>query len=389
MDASYGRHRASKQKPKKKLLTTVGPIVVHKDSLLARTSRHFSITPLLQEYICRMGQEVVFSKASEFITLFNQVEVSSKQVDRVCNFYGDLLHKSELSNTPHVSLKGHLQKNLKPPLKQPITTAFEHLKSLTRPGKDVSQDYMYAMVDGSFLQCRSNDETHKDVWKEIKVGRIFLSSHQVLEVSKKRNIIRYSDYVVSLGKVKSFLTKMENRLDDYKGTLVFINDGASWIWNWIEDAYPDAVQILDYYHAMEYLAGFADTYFKDTDEKKAWIESMEELLNQDKVADVIEQLNAISLSDPNKRTAECKEKLKSLLSYYNSHKNRMLYGTYRQKGYLVGSGPIESAHRNVIQKRLKLSGQRWTEEGAQNIACLRACSKSMRNDIIQKLIKAA
>lgn len=335
-----------------------------------------------------MGQEVVFSKASEFIELFNQVEVTSKQVDRVCNYYGDLLHKLELSNSGSTSPKRPIKQNSKHQVPQSIPTAFEHLKALTRPGKDISQDHLYAMVDGSFLQCRANDGTHKDVWKEIKVGRIFLSSHQVEEVSKNRNIIRYSDYVVSLGNVKSFLNKMENRLDDYKGTLIFINDGAPWIWNWIEDAYPKAVQILDYFHALEYLAGFADTCFKDKTEKKAWIELMEQLLNKDEVASVIEKLNAISNSDLYK-TAECKEKLKAVLSYYNTHQSRMLYGMYRKKGYLVGSGPIESAHRNVIQKRLKLSGQRWTEDGAQNIACLRACSKSMRNEIIQNLIKAA
>lgn len=387
MDASYGWNRASEQEFKKKLLTTVGPIVVHKDSMLSRSSHHFSITPLLQEYICRMGQEVVFSKASEFIELFNQVEITPKQIDRVCNFYGGLLHKTELSHagpkTEEVS-----KPTGKPSLPVTIASSYEHLKSLTRPGKDLSQDFMYAMVDGSFLQCRSDDETHKDIWKEIKVGRIFFSSHQVKEISKKRNIIRYSDYVVSLGPVKSFLNKMEHRLDDYKGTLIFINDGASWIWNWIEDAYPDAVQILDYFHAIEYLTGFADSYIKDPTEKRTWVESMEALLNKDEVQSVIEVLNIMDHSNQ-KKTPECKEKLKSLLSYYHSHKGRMLYGTYKTKGYLVGSGPIESAHRNVVQKRLKLSGQRWTEEGAQNIACLRACAKSMRNTTIQNLIKAA
>lgn len=388
MDASHGWNRTGKQEFKKKLLTTVGPIVVHKNSMLSKTSHHFSITPLLQEYICRMGQEVVFSKASEFIELFNQIEITPKQIDRVCNFYGDLLHKSELNNAVPVYEQISSKQTDKKTLGVPITSSFEHLKSLTRPGKDISQDFMYAMVDGSFLQCRSNDETHKDIWKEIKVGRIFFSSHQVKEISKKRNVIRYSDYVVSLGKAKSFTNKMENRLDDYKGTLIFINDGASWIWNWIEDAYPNTVQILDYFHALEYLTGFAGSYFKNPTEKRTWVESMEQLLNQDEVQLVIEALSTIADSNQ-KKTPDCKEKLKSILSYYNSHKGRMLYETYRKKGYLVGSGPIESAHRNVIQKRLKLSGQRWTEEGAQNIACLRACAKSMRDETIQNLIKAA
>lgn len=331
-----------------------------------------------------MGQEVVYSKASELIALFGQVQVTAKQIDRVCSFYGEELHKAELNSDGRITRGNEVAK----PGKISIPSSYTHLKSLTRPGKDISQDHLYAMVDGSFLQCRSEDDSHKDVWKEIKVGRIFFASHQVEQVSKGRNIIRYSDYVVNLGDLKTFLTKMENRLDDYRGKLIFINDGASWIWNWIEDAYPKAVQILDYFHAMEYLSVFAEAYIKDKEERTIWIKTIEDLLNTDQIEQVIKLLEEISKAS-HKKTNDAREKLKALLSYYKTHKGRMRYGTYRRNGYLVGSGPIESAHRNVIQKRLKLSGQRWTEQGARNIACLRANMKSMRNGELQKIIKVA
>jgi len=54
-----------------------------------------------------------------------------------------------------------------------------------------------------------------------------------------------------------------------------------------------------------------------------------------------------------------------------------------------GSGPIEAAHRNVIQQRLKLSGQKWTIKGAQAIANLRCYQKSNAWDIIDNLIRVA
>lgn len=244
------------------------------------------------------------------------------------------------------------------------------------------------MMDGSFLQFRSEDDTHKDVWKEIKIGRLFLASQQVKEVSKNRNTIRYSDYVVNLGKVKPFFDKMEARLDGYAGRLVFLNDGPSWIWNWVEDAYPKAVQILDFFHAMEYLTGFAEAYYTDLQQKGYWIKTMKDLLNTDGVEKVIEAHVHLKTSDKALH-GEAKEKLNALLSYYQNNKGRILYGTYQGKGYLIGSGPIESANRNIIQKRLKLSGQRWTEQGAQHMACLRAFIKSMRLEAIQHLIKAA
>ena len=389
MDAGDSGYRAGEQEPKKKLLTTTGTIVVHKESVLAKASRNFSITPMLQEQILRIGQEVVYSKASELIGVFNSIDVTAKQVDRVCHFYGRLLHEAELRQH-QVPLAGRAKKAAGAPVKPKVVLqpSHEHLRALSRPGRETSDDLLYVMMDGSFLQFRSEDGTHKDIWKEIKIGRIFLASQQVKEVSKNRNLIRYSDYVVNLGNVKPFFEKMESRLDGYKGPLVFINDGASWIWNWVEDAYPKAVQILDYFHAMEYLNGFADAYYTDPLQKGKWIKAMADLLNTDCVEKVIEAHVHLKATDKAIQ-GEAKEKLNALLSYYQNNKKRMLYGSYRKNGYLVGSGPIESANRNVIQKRLKLSGQRWTEQGAQHMACLRAFIKSMRLTDIQALIRAA
>ena len=65
----------------------------------------------------------------------------------------------------------------------------------------------------------------------------------------------------------------------------------------------------------------------------------------------------------------------------------MKYGTYVETGYLIGSGSIESAHRNVIQQRLKLSEQRWSIDGAQRIANFRAYKKNNRWDEIIKHVK--
>ena len=66
----------------------------------------------------------------------------------------------------------------------------------------------------------------------------------------------------------------------------------------------------------------------------------------------------------------------ALIKYYQANSKRMQYKTYREKGWLIGSGPIEAAHRHVIQQRMKLSGQRWTLKGAQQLANLRMASKS-------------
>ena len=67
----------------------------------------------------------------------------------------------------------------------------------------------------------------------------------------------------------------------------------------------------------------------------------------------------------------------------------MQYKDYREKGYMIGSGAIEAAHRNVVQQRLKLSGQRWSIAGAHQIVNLRASKKSNQWNTVVQLIKSA
>ncbi|MFT4092422.1 MAG: hypothetical protein QM640_02195 [Niabella sp.] len=51
---------------------------------------------------------------------------------------------------------------------------------------------------------------------------------------------------------------------------MFIIDGATWLRNWIDDAYPKAISILDYYHASGHLHGFTDIFFKAPAQRQAW-----------------------------------------------------------------------------------------------------------------------
>jgi hypothetical protein len=75
-----------------------------------------------------------------------------------------------------------------------------------------------------------------------------------------------------------------------------------------------------------------------------------------------------------------------LLAYLTNNKKRINYGKFIKEGLLIGSGAIESANRDVIQKRLKLSGQRWTVEGAKQLLNLRTCYKGSKQHLIRKLI---
>ena len=78
-----------------------------------------------------------------------------------------------------------------------------------------------------------------------------------------------------------------------------------------------------------------------------------------------------------------KENQTKLLTYLTNNKQRINYKTYLDDGLFIGSGAMESANKEVVQKRMKLSGQRWTLKGAQQVVNLRI---ALKNDEWGKLV---
>ena len=301
--------------------------------------------------MCFIGQQNVFVEAEETIMRLTGVEINAKQIERVCHHYGEEIEK---------------QDNLH--IEEGCSHEYEPQKA--------NQTH-YVMIDGAMYLTR------EDKWKEAKLGRVFCAGDNV-QVSSERSIISNSIYVSHLGSIKGFFPKMEYHIDALK-SIVIIADGATWIWNWADDFYPDATQILDFYHAKEHLCEFAINYFKDKSYRSSWIdEQCKTLLCQGvgKVIEVLRQLPKVS----NKKTEGQKNKL---INYYKKNEKRMKYNTFIKRGLLIGSGAIESAHRNVLQQRMKLSGQHWTKKGFQQIANLRTTYKSNNSKRIRELVKEA
>lgn len=76
----------------------------------------------------------------------------------------------------------------------------------------------------------------------------------------------------------------------------------------------------------------------------------------------------------------------NLAGYITNNQNRIQYLEYKNNGYYVGSGMIESGNKVVVQKRLKQAGMRWSRDGAQCIVALRAKYESKRWEDVETLI---
>ncbi len=313
------------------------------------------MSPYLQEKVAYSGQKEVYEEASDSLAMLAGLCVSGKQIERVCHHYGALC---EAQSTE--------------PVEASCTEA----------------DQCYAMVDGSMLLTKDKDvETGKLLWREMKLGRVFKVRHH-MALSAKRNWIYQSRYTAHFGDVDTFFEKWARQVDRLR-SVIFLGDGARWIWDRVGAFWPDATQILDYYHCKEHLCEFARVSFQaevfaDKAHMQRWVADQETLLFCDAVEAVMEHIAEIASA--NEAVAEAQSKL---LHYYGSNRERMRYGSYRRLGYLIGSGPIESAHRHVIHKRMKLSGQRWTVKGAQAVANLRVAYASNQWSRVRELIRKA
>ena len=289
------------------------------------------------------GQLDCYGRSHEVINQFLQVDVNAAQVYRVTDRYG-----KELGKTVN-------EEKTLPPVKQ--------------------QETLYVEADGSMILTR------EESWKEVKVGRIFNSS-DCLKTDEKPGWIKQSQYVAHLGDHRFFIEQMDNLIESYGSLgkrLVFISDGAPWIRNWIADTFPGAVSILDYYHATQYLYAFAQTYFSDPHKIEKWTERQKNHLLESKVSAVMKTIRKLAPDKPEAR---------KVLEYYQANQDRMDYKKYLQIGCgIIGSGAIESAHRTIVQKRLKLSGQRWTKSGAQNMLNLRVTHMNGQWNKVVNLVK--
>lgn len=328
--------------------TRFGAVTISKKDRFVSCFKESSVSPYFCELLLYTGQEDNYGRASECIEKLLGIPTNGMQIYRQVNKYGEQAGELLKEETPCVELS--------------------------------AEENVYAMLDGGMLLTRPSE------WKEAKIGRVFKES-SICKLSESRRQISESEYIAHLGSHRDFEKKMSVVTDKYASLgnqLVFINDGAKWIWNWIEAEYPDALQILDFYHAKEHLGTFASFYFRDKIEREKWIETTGETLKKQGVGAVI---NIVKKLAPKTQTVE-KERTK-LLNYCTNNYKRMNYPAFIKDGLLIGSGPIEAAHRTISQKRLKQSGQRWTKTGAQNVLNLRALNKSNRWNEIQNLLRAA
>jgi hypothetical protein len=165
-------------------------------------------------------------------------------------------------------------------------------------------------------------------------------------------------------------------------TVILLIDGAAGLANMGRVCFPSAIQIVDFYHALEHAGQVLVALLgsKEHPQYKKRLSRWARLLLRDGVEKLIAQARA-----------ECKgqsaakiETVEKELNYFVTNVQRMQYGTFRGKGYFIGSGVVEAGCKTVIGARCKQSGMFWGQEGATNILAFRCIHASRRLDTFWK-----
>ncbi|PJA50386.1 MAG: hypothetical protein CO171_02020 [Syntrophobacterales bacterium CG_4_9_14_3_um_filter_49_8] len=238
--------------------------------------------------------------------------------------------------------------------------------------------------------CVDAAKAHTDgAWHDIKTGVIFEGERPSATSKLLRDNMVNAVYVAAQEGCDAFGRRVYAQavLSGLRraGEVVILGDGAEWIWNLVSTHFPGCVQILDYYHACEHIWELAGViYGKDTPACKRWAKDHCNRLEEYGPRSLLR-----SLRRRKGKTEEQREAIRLQLGYFEDHKERMNYPAYKAKAMMIGSGPVESACKIVVNQRLKQAGMRWTKEGADSILALRTAVLSEQTERIQHIAKAA
>jgi hypothetical protein len=207
-------------------------------------------------------------------------------------------------------------------------------------------------------------------FQEVKTGVLLLPRERVQTSPGRHSVVRR--FVVScLGDADAIFARLYAQLRELgwvgpNTVVVIVGDGAEWIWN-RATLFVRRCEILDFWHALEHAWGVARLlYGEESQQAVGWVHRIAEDLRAGKVQEVIARLQRMR-----PRTPELREKLQGLIAYYSEHAGRMRYDEYLRLGYGIGSGAVESAHKQVVHARFRQAGMRWSEAGARRLLALR------------------
>jgi hypothetical protein len=177
----------------------------------------------------------------------------------------------------------------------------------------------------------------------------------------------------TFGGVKAFMLLLERHLIQlgivHAQRVLLVCDGAAWIWQRVPAllkrlGIPQEriLELLDFYHAASHLQRFAEIALGKSHKARLWFESTRSTLRHRSLKAVLKRMKQLYQSV---RGARKQKQLRAKLRYFEQQVGRFEYCAIHQQNLPIGSGPVESLIRQVVNLRLKGAGKFWLQENAE------------------------
>lgn len=312
-------------------------------------------TPALRRLICLEGSdEASFQQAENHLRETGGITVSARQVQRVVQRMG---------------------------------AAAQAWQAREPEPQACDAPILYVSADGTGVPMRPEElvgRAGKQADGKAKTHQSYLgcvfTQHHVDEQGHPVRDWESTTYVSSMTKIDEFgplLRKeaLRRGMGDVPEVVMLI-DGAAGLAHLGQDCFRDAVQIVDFYHALVHGGAVLEVLLgsKGHPQFKTRLHAWAKRLLKNGVSKLIQESRQAAAALG--RSAAMEEQL----GYFVRNVDRMQYGTYRKKGYFIGSGVVEAGCKTVIGARCKQSGMFWGMTGAANILAFRCINASRRRD---------
>jgi hypothetical protein len=319
------------------------------DERLALLSSHFS--PFLVECMVRLGTLLPFEQVPALLAFLTGVQVTADTVRRLTERAGAAQVAIELRELER--LEQELPEVPAGPARQEVST------------------------DGAMIPLRGGQ------WAEARtlaLGVLDAPPEQRSSTADEEERVHAHDirYFSRLCSAHDFIRQAAlpcyHRGVARAEVVVAVTDGADWIQEFIDAHCREAVRIIDFPHAAGYVADAAKAAFgPGTREVAIWLTTWLHELKHGSLEQVLAAIRALPMPSP-----EADEVRETVLGYLTKRRVQLAYADFREQGYPIGSGLVESANTLVVEARLKGSGMHWHRDNVTPMLALRGlcCSGS-------------
>jgi hypothetical protein len=296
----------------------------------------------VQQVAALLGANTSFARSSDLLQRVAHLALSPNSIRKATQQMGERVIQQETAQLSE---------------SQRLEAQRQHRRMTDKPRR------LYGSLDGFMVHI-------EEEWHEMKAGTWWRVDTQ----RRAADITYYTDWQPAAEFSALTWATGFQRLADQADEVIFVADGADWIWRIVQEHFPHAVQIVDWYHAFSYVRAVAQAAFTDETARQTWLKEQQTALWHGQRATVFHACRAYAAVAP--------EPVKRALTFFAHQRSRMRYDRYRAAGYQIGSGTMESGCKQLGQGRLKIAGAQWGQHGARLVAKARAAFLSGQWDAL-------